>query len=139
MSIDEEFDINALAREYGAYYGIEQRENESGSAYRSRVAGELRRKDMLIEAHEAFSGRTHDDPAQGPTGPMTGILGAVSQIMQRTEYPSHNPERQIGDDIAEGVVQQGRNINNSALEATFDLLGPEDGAKFLNDLTKKRT
>lgn len=138
MSIDKEFDINALACEYGKYYKITRQEDESDSAYRSRVAGELRRQGHIIEAHEAFSGRRYDDPEQGPSGAMTGIFGAVVQKLQGTEYSPDDPERQIGDDIAVGaVVRYKDNNRDSALSSLFDILGPSDGMDFLDPEHKR--
>ena len=65
MSLDEKFDINTLAQEYGTYYKIERLPEDSDYDYRSRVAGELRKQNKIIEAHEAFSGKRYDDPDQG--------------------------------------------------------------------------
>ena len=132
------FDQNALAREYGQYYKIEQRKDEPDYAYRSRVAGELRRQGHLIEAHEAFAGRRYDDPEQGQTGPMSGIFGAVAQAMQGIDYSPHDPERQIGDDIAAGVVvRHGRDPADSALAAIFGLLGPSAGMDLIDTMHRK--
>lgn len=65
MTESKDFDINSLAIQYGEYYKIDRRENESDHMYRSRVAGELRGRGKLIEAHEAISGRRYDDHYQG--------------------------------------------------------------------------
>lgn len=132
------FNQNALATEYGSYYGIEQKKGEPDYAYRSRVAGELRRQGKIIEAHEAFSGRRYDDPEQGQTGPMSGIFGAVAQAMQGIQYSPHDPERQISDDIAAGVVvRHGRDPADNALAAIFGLLGPSAGMDLIDAMHKK--
>ena len=104
MAKDEKFDINALARQYGEHYKISQQEDEPNSAYRIRVAGELRQRGKVIEAHEAHSGKRYDDPNQGPMDPMTGIFGAVAQAMQGINYHPSNPERQIDDDLTVGII-----------------------------------
>ena len=130
-----QFDRNALAREYAGYYGVTQHEGENDDAFRSRVAGELRKKGNIIEAHEAYSGRRYDDPEQGPTGPMAGIFGAVAQAMQGREYSPHDRERQIGDDIAAGVVAQaGEDPAKAALRAIFDALGPGAGMDLIEGM-----
>ncbi len=139
MPTDEKFDINALACEYGEHYKIEKRNGESDDVYRSRVAGELRKQSKIIEAHEAFSGRRYDDPEQESTGPMAGISGAVAQIMQEREYSPRDPNRQIGDDIAAGVlVQNGDNSTKEVLGAIFGLLGTSAGMDVLNAVSKNK-
>ena len=137
-SIDDKFDPNALAREYGTYYRIEQRKDEPNELYRGRVAGELRRQGRLIEAHEAYSGRRHDDPSQGPAGPMAGIFGAVTQAMQGRDYSPHDSERQIGHDITAGVVVRHGRKADSALGAIFELLGPEAGMDLINVMYRNK-
>lgn len=123
-----QFDRNALAREYAGYYGVTQREGENDDAFRSRVSGELRRQGSIIEAHEAYSGKRWDAEDQGATGPMAGIFGAVAQAMQGRDYSPNDPERQIGDDIAAGVVARaGEDPTRAALRAIFDALGPGAG------------
>lgn len=67
---------------------------------------------------------------------MTGILGAVAQMMQGKSYSS-DPERKIGDDIASGVIVQNEDHTKSALSAIFSLLGPETGMDIINGLTAK--
>jgi hypothetical protein len=136
MAIDEKFDKNELARNYGKYYEIaEQKKDESDYDYRSRVAGELRKQKHLIEAHEAFSGRRYDDPDQGEMGPMTGIFGALAMASQGIEF-SHNPERQIGDDLCAGIIVQHGNPNEG-LENIFRTFGVEDGMNILDAFSKK--
>ena len=133
MAEKPKFNPYGLANEYAGYLGLTQNEGEGDDAFKSRVTGELRAQGQIIEAHEAYSGRRYDDPDQGPTGPMTGIFGAVAQAMQGREYSPHDPERQIGDDIAAGVVSRaGKDHTKRALGAIFDDLGPEAGMDFIN-------
>ena len=106
MTEKAKFNPYAIAHEYADYLGIKQSEGENEDAFKSRVAGVLKKKGSIIEAHEAFSGRRYDDEEQGATGPMAGIFGAVAQAMQGREYSPSDPERQIGDDIAAGVLAQ---------------------------------
>ena len=74
MAEKPKFNPYGLANEYAGHLGLSQKEGESDDAFKSRVAGELRSRGQIIEAHEAHSGRRYDDPEQGPTGPMAGIL-----------------------------------------------------------------
>jgi len=137
MAIDEKFDVNALARQYGEHYEIPQQKDELDSAYRSRVAGELRRQGNVIEAHEVFSGRRHDDPNQGPTGPMAGIFGAVAQAMQGREYSPDDPERRISNDIAAGViVRSPPDPTKEAISTLFGALGPSAGMDLIDSKYK---
>lgn len=132
------FEPFAQARMYGEYYEIERNETESDSDYRSRVAGELRSRGKIIEAHEVYSGRRWDDPEQGSAGPLAGITGAIAQSMQSREYSPHDPERQIGDDIAAGiVVNAGPDPAEEAIRALFGVLGPEAGMDVLDAFTRK--
>jgi len=124
--IKEEFDINALAIQYGKYYNIKRNKKESDYDYRSRVSGELRKQGKPIEAHEAFSGRLYDDPNQGNWGPMTGIFGAVAKAVQGVEYSPNDYERQIGDDLCAGQLVKSKR-NDRGLINIVGILGP-DGA-----------
>lgn len=104
------------ATEYAKYYGIpEQREGESDSKFRSRVSGELRAKNKIIEAHEAYSDKPYDsDPLT-----MLGILGGVAEEMHGRHAP--DPERQIGDDIAAGMIVNDDTPKPSAAELLLAL------------------
>lgn len=129
-----------MAHEYADYLGIKQGEGENEDAFKSRVAGVLRQKGSIIEAHEAFSGRRYDDEEQGSTGPMAGIFGAVAQAMQGREYSPNDPERQIGDDIAAGVLaQRGEDPAKSALAAIFGALGTGAGMDLIEGLRGKQS
>ena len=69
---------------------------------------------------------------------MAGIFGAVAQAMQGRDYSPNDPERQIGDDIAVGVlVQRGEDPVKSALAGIFGALGPEAGMDFLDALESR--
>lgn len=126
------FDINARAREYGEYLGIPQVEDESDDRFRERVAGVLRSKGQIIEAHEVYSGRRWDDPEQGAAGPMAGITGAMAQVLNGFEYSPHDPERQIGDDIAAGIVATHRDRTGEMIANLFDTVGPEVGMDIID-------
>jgi hypothetical protein len=92
-------DVNGIA----SYYQIElQKEGELDRDYRNRVAGALRDKGLLIEAHELHSGKRWD--AEG-SDVMTGVIGALAQKLQGVDYGSSG-YRQIGDDIAAGTIVQ---------------------------------
>ena len=134
---DSEFDINARAREYGEYLNIQKDENESDDRFRERVAGVLRSKGQVIEAHEVYSGRRWDDPDQSPTGPLAGIIGATAQVMNGFEYSPNDPERQIGDDIASGIVATHRDRSGEAIANLFDTVGPEAGMGIIDALFRE--
>jgi len=87
-----------LATEYAKYYGIEaQREGETDSAFRHRVAGELRDMGKPIEAHEA----QRDERIENSDDVMTGVMGAIAQAVQGVDY-GVSGIRQVGCDIAAG-------------------------------------
>lgn len=89
-----------LATEYAEYYGINpQGEGETDEAFRCRVAGELRDLGRIIEAHEAHQDASYDQNDDV----MTGIIGALAQTMQGRNY-ERSGSRQVGDDIAAGIV-----------------------------------
>ena len=91
-----------LATEYADYYKIEaQRDGESDMAFRERVAGVLRDKGHIIEAHEAYQ----DERYESSDNVMAGVMGAVAQAFQGVDYGSRG-NRQIGDDIAAGIITQ---------------------------------
>lgn len=82
-------------------FGLEpQGEKESDTAFRERISGKLRDMGQLVEAHEAHANALYDDPEGGA---MTGIMGAVSQALQRTNYGSSGSGA-VGIDIAAGTV-----------------------------------
>jgi len=64
---------------------------------------------------------------------MAGIIGAVAQAMQGRNYSPGDPERQIGDDLAVGViVRAGEDPAKAAIRKIFGVLGPEAGMDFLD-------
>jgi hypothetical protein len=91
-----------LATEYAKYYKIApQRKNETDAAFRSRVSAALRDRGYITEAHEAYRDERYEDSSDV----ITGIMGAMTQVLLKKNYGSHG-ERQIGDDIAVGIVTQ---------------------------------
>jgi hypothetical protein len=136
MENKENFDMNALAKQYGKYYNIKRNKKESDYDYRSRVSGELKRQGKIIEAHEAFSGRRYDNPNQGTWGPMAGILGAVAKAVQGIEFSPGNYENQIGDDLAAGILVQ-HPRDDRGLANLIDILGPDTTITVLDALRKK--
>lgn len=83
-------------------FGIAPRgKDESMRAFRERVAGELRARGHIIEAHEALRDRLYDDDQSGAV--MGGIMGAMAQKMQGREYSPGDGARQVGDDVAAGA------------------------------------
>lgn len=129
--VRREFDINAEARAHGDYLGLPQKEGETDVAFRERIAGVLRGKGQIIEAHEVRTGRRYDDPEQDEMGTMVGIIGAITQEMIGHRYSPLDDERQVGDDLAVGIVATNPDRSLDAIRAAFDLLGPELGAQFL--------
>lgn len=131
------FDPTAIARSLSDHLDIQQQGGEDDAAFRSRIAGVLRGQGRIIEAHEALSGRRWDDEEQGPMGPMTGIIGALAQAAQGIEYSPHDPERQVGDDLAAGVVASSpKNQDDAAIGRLLDLLGPSRAMDVIDALHK---
>lgn len=90
-----------LATEYAEYYGIDpQGAEESDPAFRERVAGALRAKGKLIEAHEAFQDARYEDSDDV----MGGIIGALAQALGGVDY-GMDDVRKIEDDIATGQIE----------------------------------
>jgi len=139
MEDEKKFDINALAIQYGADYKIKRIRDETDDNYRSRVSGILRGRGNLVEAHEVFSGRRHDDPEQGDLGPITGLFGALAQVLEGKDYSPNDPERQIGDDLAVGIVTRFKDRSaETALATIFGALGPSAGMDFIEATREKR-
>lgn len=134
-----EFDINVLAKQRAREFNIAQKPGESDDAFRSRVSEELRQQGNFIEAHEAYSGRLYDDPEQGQTGPMVGIFGAVAHALQGRDHSPQDPKRQIGDDIASGVVAGHRDTSKDSLLSMLSLLGPEATTDLIIATHSKKT
>jgi hypothetical protein len=100
-----------IATEYAKLYNIEpQQEGESDLAFRSRVAGALRKHGLLVEAHEAYSDAYFDQS----DGVMTGLVGAAAQAMQGVDY-GKDGQQQVGDDIAAGYLVEHPKPKDDAL------------------------
>lgn len=99
---------------------MEPGEDEGEPRFRERVAGRLRSRGQIIEAHEIIAGCRFDDPEGEQV--IVGVTGAIASALGHGP-PSRDPVRQIGDDIAIGtIVREGR---PNPLGAMFDTLGPE--------------
>lgn len=91
-----------LATEYAKWYEIEgQRPDESDMAFRTRVANALHAQGNLIEAHEARVDKRYDE--EGADSVLDGLFGAAAIALRGKPY-STNPDNQIGDEIAAGVI-----------------------------------
>ncbi len=100
-----------IATDYAGIYNIEpQREGESDLAFRSRIAGNLRELGLVVEAHEAYEDAYFDQSDDV----MTGLIGAVAQAMQGVDYRKDG-QRQVGDDIAAGVLVEHPKPKDDAL------------------------
>ena len=96
-----------------------QEAGESDDAFRHRVSGALRAQGHIIEAHEACQNALYDDPTANV---MTGIFGAMAQMMQGREYRLSDGMRQVGDDIAAGVVAQTPQDDSAGMLAVLAVL-----------------
>lgn len=91
-----------LATEYAKHYKIDpQREGESDPDFQERVSGALLDAGRILEAHEVYQNERYETD----DGVMTGVIGAVAQAMQKRNYGSKGV-KQIGDDLAAGIVAQ---------------------------------
>ena len=109
-----------LATEYAQWYGIEkQGENESDTAFQSRVSGALRDAGNIIEAHEVAQNKRFD--AEGSDMVQSGIMGAVAMAMSNTDY-GRSGSSLVGDEIAAGVVASKPKNDNDALMALLSVL-----------------
>ena len=136
--IQEQKETDFFLQERANIVGLKRDKDESVSAFRSRVAGALRAKGHIIEAHEALSGKLYDDPEQGPLGPITGIFGAVAQAMQDKSY-SKDPEQKVGDDLAVGaLVRAGEDPTKAMFASLLSLHGPEASMDVINGLTGQK-
>lgn len=81
---------------------VPQGAQECDSAFRHRVAGALRDRGHLIEAHEAQQDRRYDDP-DGDVDVLAGVTGALAQAQQGIDYHVRG-EQQVGSDIAAGAL-----------------------------------
>ena len=100
-------------------FGIEaQQDGESETAFRQRVSGELRRMGHIIEAHEAYANALYDQS----NDVMTGIFGAMAQKLQGHEYSPRDGMRQVGDDLAAGIVAQAPQDDSAGLLAVLAVM-----------------
>lgn len=107
-----------LATEYAQYYGIaSQGEGEADMVFRNRVSGALRDMGHIIEAHEAWQDKLYDQSDDV----MTGVIGAVAQVLQGVDYGSRGAS-QVGDDIAAGAIVQNPQHKMDANMALFAML-----------------
>ena len=137
-NLENHFQINELAENYGNYYEIGRLKGESDYDYRSAVAGELRRTGHLIEAHEALSGRRYDDPNQGPMGPMTGLIGAMAKALQGIEHYPGDSEREIGSDIVARILVRNEDGSAEYIRTVFNTFGPDAGMNILDAFSRKK-
>ena len=102
-----------LATEYAQWHGIEkQGENESDTAFQSRVSGALRDAGNIIEAHEVAQNKRFD--AEGSDMVRSGIMGAVAMAISNTNY-GRSGSSLVGDEIAAGVVAGAKKRDDSAM------------------------
>ncbi|MBP7708698.1 hypothetical protein KA107_03355 [Candidatus Pacearchaeota archaeon] len=136
--VEKKFNVNALALQYGQHYQIARITGEEDSSYRARVASELRSRGSVIEAHEALTGRRYDEPNQELDGPALGVFGALAQALNGRDYSSHDPQRQLGDDIAVGRLITNKDETAEAIKRVFSALGPEAGIDLLTATRGKK-
>lgn len=109
---------------YAEHLGMEPHDDEGEHRFRERVAGALRGRGQIIEAHEVLNGRRFDDP-DGGDRVMTGIAGALASALGMGPPPARDPIHQVGDDIALGTLALAPpDPTAQALGAMFDMLGP---------------
>jgi hypothetical protein len=84
-------------------YGLpDQGPTESEYDFRHCIAGSLRDMGKLIEAHEAQNDCRYDSE-NGGENVITGVMGALAQAMQGTDYHVSG-SNQVGCDIAAGHI-----------------------------------
>lgn len=107
-----------IASMYVGHHGIEPKaETETNSGFRARVANALRAENMVVDAHEVFSNRFHDEKVgDGETSPAIGALGAAAAALKGMP-----PD--MGTDLAAGVylTEQEKRKNSGADEAMLML------------------
>jgi hypothetical protein len=109
-----------LATEYAGWYDIApQGENESDTAFRNRVSGELRSLGHVIEVHEVAQNKRYDET--GGDMVMLGIAGALAMAMQGVSYGSTGSNL-VGDEIAAGIVATSPKRNEDPLMLMLALL-----------------
>lgn len=105
------------------YYDLEPPDSAwaAESTLRHWVAGALRARGHLVEAHEVIAGRRYDDP-DGSGSVLAGITGAIAVESGLAPRWGSDSERQVGDDIAIGVLL-GAPLD--PMQRALDVLGPE--------------
>lgn len=132
---DDQFDINALALNYGRMVDVPLLKDETPNEYRARLSGLLKEQGNIIEAHEVHCGRRFDDPsARGGYDPMVGIAGVCAMALQDKKY-STDSYLQVGDEIAAGGLVLGRDPN-AGIEQILGIFGPGAGIEVLKALRK---
>jgi hypothetical protein len=97
--------------------------DESDSAFRHRIAGELRDMSKVIEAHEAQQNARWDDEATGGDV-LAGVMGALAQAAQGVDFHVHG-EQQVGCDLVAGLYVKHKKPDPSpdSMLLMLDLLG----------------
>lgn len=87
-----------IASMYVGHHGIEPKaDNETNSGFRARVANVLRAENKVVDAHEAYSNRFHDEKVEdGEISPAVGAMGAAAAA-----FKGFPPD--MGTDLAAGV------------------------------------
>lgn len=92
-----------VTKSHAADFGLPPQEpNESDSNFRHRIAGALRDKGCIVEAHEAQNNCRFDDP-EGGAAVTSGLRGAMAMAMANTTYGQHGPSL-VGCEMAAGIV-----------------------------------
>lgn len=111
-----------LATQYASDYRIEaQREGESDTDFKYRVAGELRDRGHAIEAHEVMANGRHDDPERGGDV-MTGLMGMMSMALAGVDYGSRGGSRVDNECIAGYLQRHEMSPEGKAQRRSADLM-----------------
>lgn len=88
-----------IASMYVGQFGIAPKaEDESAAAFRSRVADVLRANRMIVDAHEAYTNKYHDEAVgEGELSAATGAMGACALAL------GGHKQESVGDDIVAGL------------------------------------
>lgn len=91
--------------DYVSYYGFEpQSVSETDRDFRVRIAGALRARGNVIEAHEVLQGRRYDDPDQGALSVIDGVVGATLSALGQGPRLSSDPQRRMEEEAMLGAV-----------------------------------
>ena len=113
-----------IASMYVGHHGIEPKaENETNTGFRARVASVLRAENKVVDAHEVFSNRYHDEKVEdGETSPAVGVMGAAAATLK-----GMRPD--LGTDLAAGVYltekeqRKNRGVDEAMLMLAMAMLG----------------